>query len=170
MHQPRDAYIVLKTGDAFRKVSDSFCQRMSALPLEESKQEADKDKGGMIAAATCLAFAVELYIKALRMLNRLGPKRIHYLDELYSDLPNNLRRSIEKRYNAGMGTSSRALVVNITHKDATSQERMKKPQPEVDQSLLGVLKRSRDVFTTWRYLYDQGEPAKVQRANSVWTL
>ena len=126
MHQPGDAYIVLKTGDAFRKVSDPFRQRMSALPLEESKREADKDKGGMIAAATCLAFAVELYIKALRMLNRLGPERTHDLDELYSDLPNDLRRSIEERYNAGMGTSSRAFVVNITHKDATSQERMKK--------------------------------------------
>src|SRR6266487_1480225 len=99
-HQPGDALIVLQSADAFRRAARSFCEQVARLPTDEAMAEARKDIGAMIAAATNLAFAIELYMKALRIIYGLGPKWTHHLGKLYADLPSRLRHSIEVAYEA----------------------------------------------------------------------
>jgi len=123
--------------------------------------------GEMIATATNLAFAVELYMKALRIIYEQGPKRTHDLGKLYADLPLRLWRSIETAYEAApkpdVTRYATSLGISITHKDASPEERATIPRGEADESICAVLERSSNVFENFRYLYDQGEPGRVTR-------
>jgi hypothetical protein len=74
---------------------------MGSLPPKEGAEAAKKDFGGMIASATNLAFAIELYMKALRILNGLGPMHTHDLADLYANFPKELRQAIKTTYDAG---------------------------------------------------------------------
>lgn len=166
-HQPGDAGIVRESADAFRTAARPFCAQMARLPREEAMAEARKQKGTMIAAATNLAFAVELYMKALRIVYGLGPRRIHDLGTLYADLPSRLRRSIEAAYEAAPKPNvtryATSLGISITHKDASLQERATIPPGESDESIRAVLERSSNVFEAFRYLHDEGQPGRVTR-------
>jgi hypothetical protein len=135
----------------------------------------DTDFGPMIASATNLAFAIELYMKALRILNKLGPMRTHDLATLYANLPTELRRAIKATYDVAQkkldpSQPARALTVAISHKDAPQDDkdalqdhRFRAPTSMYDASLPAVLERSRVLFEEWRYLYEQGEHGKVKR-------
>ncbi len=166
-HQPGDAGIVLQSADAFRTAARPFCERVTQLPTQEAMAEARKAMGTMIAAATNLAFAVELYMKALRIIYGLGPKRIHDLGQLYADFSSPLRRSIEATYEAvpkpDVTRYATSLGISITHKDAPLEERTAIPRGEPDESMRAVLERSSNVFETFRYLYDEGEQGRVTR-------
>ena len=159
--------LVLQSADAFRAASRPFCEKVAKLRISEAVEEGRRDLGGMIASATNLAFAVELYMKALRIVNKQGPKWTHNLGKLYSDLPEKLRRSIEVTYEAApkpdVSLYATSLGISITHKDASAEERATIPRGPSDESILAVLERSSAVFENWRYLYDQGEPGRVKR-------
>ena len=87
--------VVFLSADAFRACSRPFRQKVAGLSIDAAKTEATKDLGGLVASATNLALSVELYLKALRMPTGLAPNRTHALDELYADLPQDLRESVE---------------------------------------------------------------------------
>lgn len=167
-HAPADAVTVLRVANAFRECSRPFCEKVGSIPPNQVRQVEDKDFGGMIASATNLAFAIELYMKALRILNQLGPMRTHDLAKLYMNLPEELRQAIKATYDAAQkkldpSQPARALTVTISHRDAPQEDRVRIPTSMFDASLRAVLERSRALFDEWRYLYDQGEPGKVKQ-------
>ncbi len=92
--------LVFLSADAFRACSRPLRQKVTGLSIDAAIAEAIKDLGGLVASATNLALSVELYLKGLRMATGLAPNRIHALDELYADLPKDLRQSIEATYEA----------------------------------------------------------------------
>lgn len=167
-HSPADAVTVLQAANAFREYARPFCEKAAeSFSPDEVRGVEDKDFGNVIASATNLAFAIELYMKALRILKELGPMRTHDLATLYAGLPKDLRRAIKVTYDDAQkkvdpSQPARAIGVVIVHKDALAQDRSLGILA-TDWSLRAVLERSRDLFRGWRYLYDQGEPGKVKR-------
>ncbi len=166
-YQPGDAAMVLRSADAFRAFSRPFCERVASLGRKEAIEEGRRSMGEMIASASNLAFAVELYMKALRIVHGQGPRWTHNLAKLYSEFPKELQESIEAAYAAAPKPNVLEHVIDlgisITHKDASEEDRIPKPLGPNDQSVRAVLERSSDAFEVWRYLYDQGEPGKVKR-------
>src|SRR5262245_56346448 len=98
------------------------------------------------------------------MVTGLAPIRTHALGDLYLDLPQDLRQSVEAAYEAtpkpAPAGQAFALDLSITRKDWPEEVRPPKPV-KLDKSLASVLHRSSAVFKTWRYLYDAGELGKV---------
>ena len=47
-----------------------------------------------MASAVNLAFSIELYLKALRAIHNKPTRRGHYLAELYTELPKELRQDL----------------------------------------------------------------------------
>ena len=172
--QPRaqergDATIVFASAGGFRRCFQGFRSRMGTLEINVAHVEAAKDAGSMIASAVNVAFSIELYLKALRILRNQRPNRTHDLSALYMELPTEVRESIEAEYETvpkpdPVGPAI-ALQVQIAHKDASAQDRASSMKGPIDHSLPAVLQRSRAVFETWRYLLDQGEPRKVKVLN-----
>lgn len=54
--------------------------------------------GDLVSSATNLGFALELYLKALRMQLCLPYRRTHDLWDLYMDLPDDVKLGIGKSY------------------------------------------------------------------------
>jgi hypothetical protein len=167
-HAPGDALSVIQAANAFREYSRPFCDKVRGFPPQQVKQVQDNDFGDLIASATNLAFAIELYIKAVRILHGLGPMRTHDLAALYASLPKTSRRRIQATYAATIQTldpsPSPLVVVRIAHRDAPQDEARrtdKLPDNVSDVSFERVLERSRDLFERWRYLYDQGKHGTV---------
>jgi hypothetical protein len=168
-HAPADALVVLQAANAFRDCARPLCQKLGGLLPEAAVQAVDSDFGGTIASASNLAFAIELYMKALRMLNKLGPMNIHELSKLYLNLPKELRRAIETTYDAMPKISApykqpKAVLVRISHKNAPESDRRDTPRWPTDVSLHALLERNNNLFERWRYLWDEGEPGKVKQA------
>jgi hypothetical protein len=97
-HGPGDAEIVLLSADGFRACSRPFREKVAKRGNEEAIREGRKDKGGMVASAVNLAFSVELYLKALRIIHTLPPSRTHDLGQLYAELPRQTRQFLEREY------------------------------------------------------------------------
>jgi len=110
-----------------------------------------------------LAFSIELYLKAVRILDGSRPSAHHHLDDLYAELPGPVRASLERAYDSapkGKPGQPKSLAIRIRSTEATTAG-PPAPSPS-DESLRAVLHRSRDVFKVWRYLHEQGEPGNVK--------
>jgi len=156
--------LVFLSADAFRACSRPFRQKVAGLSIDAAIAEAIKDFGGLVASATTLALSVELYLKALRMVTGLAPIRTHALGELYADLPQDLRQSVEAAYEATPKPApvGEAIALDLSIKRKDGPEEVSPPKTvKPDQSLASVLQRSSALFETWRYLYEAGELGKV---------
>jgi len=94
-----------------------------------------------------LAFAGELYLKALLALETSTTVRGHDLHKLFNLLPPKVRASIEKRFTEAMSASHMHFFV--------AQAR-----PDINFTLPGVLKEAARTFELWRYPGDD-EPLNM---------
>ena len=133
-------------------------------------QRAAGDIGGLIASATTLALAVELYIKGLRVLTRMPVARTHQLWSLYKQLPRDLKLAIEADYQSQTPPRKDATVtlevalhsVGPAPKEELAQlDDGKNTVERPDNSLPAVLRRCSDAFQTWRYLHEGGPPGSI---------
>jgi HEPN domain-containing protein len=159
---PGEFLVIFLSADAFRALSRPFRQTVAGLNIDAAKIEATKDMGGLVASATNLALSVELYLKALRMPTGLSPNQTHNLDELYAELPRDLRQSVEAAYEATAKPAPDSVIaLNLPIKRKDGPE-VRPPEPVgPDHSLPAVLQRSRRLFETWRYLYETAASGKV---------
>jgi hypothetical protein len=131
---------------------------MAGLHIDAADKEAARDWGSMVASATNISLALELYLKAFAILLRQPSRRVHDLDRLYADLPDGVRKDIEADYEAAPKPApvgeAVSVDVRIIHRDAARTEY--RADPNADHSLPAVLRRSSGVFERWRY---RGPPA-----------
>jgi hypothetical protein len=156
--------IALACADSFLSAAQSFIdpERIrTALPEGVfGIAEHGHALGDLAVCATNLAFAIEIYLKCLRAQVGLPTRSQgsgHDLSKLYEDLPPHTKREIEERYERGR-THPHPAYASITF--ALSQS----PKPPVwsdltdkSMNLAEVLKRSKDVFVSWRYVFEVKE-------------
>jgi hypothetical protein len=162
-----NAKIAIAAGDSFRKHAHIFLATLGS-DINVANLRAAQDIGGLISSATTLALAVELYLKAHRIIARLPVLETHHLWTLYKTLPVSLKNIIERNYdkqNPVDGNDSCALVVvvdtDLTDKDEFNKWKERKASPDTDNSLKGVLLRSSDAFVSWRYVHEQRNDPKL---------
>lgn len=117
------------------------------------------EMGNLVACATNLGFAVELYLKAL--LTQLDePVQIgHDLCALYGRIPQQVRTVIEKVYDLQLPKQARLLNGHMCVTLAKSP--LGKPSWDdykVSRALPDLLARSRDLFQSWRYIFEFTQP------------
>jgi HEPN domain-containing protein len=153
--------------DGFFNVAARF---FGALPagLNESARAAVEQKGELAAAATALALSIELYLKALAIRCGQRPLRTHDLGKLFSELPNELRSSIETAYTDVCNRKPRdapatlELFVTTTPFPPTEAEVAALQQRTPDNaSVRCLLNNEKDAFRNWRYVYESDMPSGV---------
>jgi HEPN domain-containing protein len=109
--------------------------------------------GAVVAAATNLAFALELYLKSL--LAHLGESsRGHNLHSLYVALPSDAQAEIRRRHDATWRAEWNGRRASITiAKGIPEPPRWDKYSNE-PKDLVAVLKRCSDCFQSWRYVLE----------------
>ena len=86
------------TADSFRKLSKVFTDSLIGLDRETLPQRLKEDFGGLVASATNLTLALELYLKSLRIVLGLSVPQHHNLWDLYKAVPQGYKTQIEQRY------------------------------------------------------------------------
>ena len=160
---PGDPGGALATADAFRVLSHPFIQKIAGR--NNASEIALQDIGGMIASATSLTLALELYLKALCLITRRSIQQEHNLWVLYRSLRDDVRRSLEAMYDGAVSTPDGQtieldVVVSLTPDEPIPPDRRTAPK---DRSLPSTLKKSADAFSTWRYLYGAAGPNQPAR-------
>lgn len=138
---------------------------ISAMELEESTraQQFTAGLGDVVAGATNLAFAIELYMKAILVVSKIDMPRGregHNLGRLYALMPQHFRTVIESAYAEtrksdwsgrypSMTLSVRPVTTGVPKWDDNRNESI---------DLHALLNRSSDIFTSWRYIYEFKRP------------
>ena len=160
-----DAGTALVAADAFYTHSRSFIPEIGP-DINVAHQKAAQNLGGLIASATMLALAVELYLKAIRIVTGLSVSETHDLWSLYKSLPQNLKISIEALFGALLPrdtskTAELEVAVWVGKAPSHSPDGWDEKSPHSkDVSVKAVLRRSSNAFITWRYLHEGGVPGQ----------
>lgn len=163
-NKTHSAELALTAADSFRNLAHVFLSQIAHKDRRDAAGTAAKDIGGLISSATTLSLAVELYLKALRMLVGLSVTDTHHLWTLYSPLPDPLKKIIEANYerqNKRAGKDS-VCIEAILYDGHRSEREIEELFGHVqsDTSLKAVLIRSSNAFIHWRYFHEQREECR----------
>jgi len=95
----RDPKLALDSADSFRSLAGRFVSSIR-MHLNYAWQDALADLGGLVASATNLTLAVEIYLKTLYILLGLQVPHTHNLLRLFSGLPREVQEALTHDYDA----------------------------------------------------------------------
>ena len=144
----------LVCGEAFQRLAEGFIPRIHAIK-EKSSPHMSNELGDLVACATNLGFAIELYLKALLMQLNIPVPRVHDLRALYDKIHGLVKEVLESVYDTAMIEDVRRLRGRVSFTLAKGQpKRPRRDEYKVSLDLPDLLARSRDIFESWRYIFE----------------
>jgi HEPN domain-containing protein len=153
------AQAAIVCGEAFQRLAQEFIPKIGAIK-ERSSYAMSSELGDLVACATNLGFAIELYLKALLTQLDLPVPQVHDLRALYDKIPQPVRALIESVYDTALPDQVRQLYgrVSLTIAKGPIGEPPRDDYTKVSLALPDVLARSRDLFQSWRYIFEFTQP------------
>lgn len=159
MKEYSEVQAALTCGEAFQRLAEELIPRIGSIK-EESAQAMSNELGDLVACATNLAFAIELYLKALLILLDLKVPQVHNLRDLYDRIPQPVRTLIESVYD----TAWPDQVHQLRGRVAITLAKGPPEKPQWDDyskerlALPDLLARSKNLFQSWRYIFEFRQP------------
>jgi len=154
----RDSQAALVCGEAFQRLAQELIPKIGAIK-EKSSQAMSSELGDLVACATNIGFAIELYLKALLTQLDLPVPRVHDLRTLYDAIPQPVRELIESVYDTALPDQVSQLYGRVSVTIAKGPlEDPRWDDYKVSPALPDVLARSRDLFQSWRYIFEFTQP------------
>jgi hypothetical protein len=154
----RDSQEALVCGEAFQRQADELIFDIRKV-REGSHHVMPDELGNVVVCATNLAFAAELYLKGLLIQLGQDVPMSHNLQKLYGAIDQPVRLLIESVYNKALpGEIQRlgGLVSFMFAKGPLEQPRWN--EYKVSKNLPDLLARSKDLFISWRYVFESSLP------------
>src|SRR6266567_7556531 len=154
----RDA--VVACAEAFLRLAEPVVIRIGKDVGERTESHPFlPSMGDVAAAATNLAFAIELYIKAMLIASKIDVptgREGHNLGTLYALMPQHFKTVIERSYEETRKRDWNGRYPSITVAMRPVPANLPRWDDNRSQSLgLGpLLDRSSDIFSSWRYIYE----------------
>jgi hypothetical protein len=149
-----DCILLVECAESFQKTGESFIDLIHQRYPEGSSWKPPSGLGELVCCATNLAFSLELYLKALLLqLGEAYPHQ-HDLSKLYAMLPTKVKQSIERNYNEYLKSVPAGVHASITVAKGPKAPPKWPDYSEESKDLASVLYRSRDIFRSWRYLFE----------------
>ena len=158
-----EAQAALKSGEAFQHLAKKFIPKISLIKEIPSPSMSNK-VGNLVACATNLAFAIELYLKSLLIIFDLKVPQTHKLDRLYKLVPPAVRTLIEEVYNIELPAQLYQLKgrasITLAHAHWTKCDPQNqllwgwRDYEKLSFALPDLLARSKDLFQSWRYVFE----------------
>jgi hypothetical protein len=166
--QPKhDRDAAVSCAEAFLRLAEPVVIRIGKDVPESTTQSRPflPSMGDVAAAATNLAFAIELYIKGILIASRIEPptgRDGHNLGKLYAALPPHFKDVIERSYEETRKNDWNGRYPSIIVAMRPEPANLPKWDDNRSQSLgLGpLLDRSSDIFSSWRYIYEFKNPGE----------
>lgn len=150
-----DLGVLVDCAESFQRVGESLMPKIRERVPEGSSLK-PAGLGDLVCCAANLGFSLELYLKALHSHMGNDAPRGHDLLELYSALPTKARESMERAFDELVNSASheaRAYASISVAKGAETSPAWPS-YPAEPKDLESVLRRSKDVFVSWRYLFE----------------
>jgi hypothetical protein len=160
----RDAAV--ECAEAFLRLAEPVVIRIgNDVPESTQSHPFLPSMGDVAAAATNLAFAIELYIKAILIESKIDAptgRDGHNLGKLHSAMPQHFKTVIERSYEETRKKHWNGKYPSITLAMRPVPANLPKWDDNRSESLdLGaLLDRSSDIFTAWRYIYEFKHPGE----------
>jgi HEPN domain-containing protein len=146
-------------GEAFQRAAERLIPRIWELKEGSSAITMSDEFGDLVVCATNLAFALELYLKALLTQFDFPVAQNHDLRALYDGLPQLIRELIEGVYNKALLDEVRRMEGRTSVVIAWGPlERPLFQDSKEWPALPDVLARSKDLFQSWRYAFEFSPP------------
>lgn len=149
-----DYALLVECAESFQKTGELFIDSIRQRYPEGSSLKPPSGLGELVCCATNLGFGLELYLKAL--LVKLGEEypRQHDLSKLYAMLPSEVKRSVERFYEGYLNSVPAGVHASITVAKGPRVPPKWSDYTKEPKDLASVLYRSRDLFRSWRYLFE----------------
>jgi HEPN domain-containing protein len=156
-----DSKTALACGEAFQRLAIGLIPRICEIK-NDPEYEISKEISDVIACATNLTFAIELFLKALLIQLGLPVPISHDLLKLYNKIPKTVRTIIEDVYNTKFPEQLHRLRKHsITLAIGPKEKFQEEPQwgdYKASTLLPKLLERSRNLFQSWRYYFEFRQP------------
>lgn len=149
----RDCKSAFICAEAFQRLAEQFIPNISNIK-ESMLLKMSQEVGDLVACVTNLSFAIELYLKALLIHSKLPVPKTHDLSILYDKLPDNLKKLIEDTYDICWRKEWLGRRATITLAKGPPQIPPWDDNSKRSTSLSDLLKRSKDLFESWRYIFE----------------
>lgn len=159
MKKHSEIQVALTCGEAFQRLAEELIPRIGSTK-EESSQAMSNELGDIVVCAANLAFAIELYLKALLMLLDSPVPQVHDLRVLYDKISQQVRELIEHVYDAKWPEQARQLHgrVSVTLAKGPREEPLWDDYTKESLALPDLLARSKNLFQSWRYIFEFCQP------------
>ncbi len=160
----RDSQLALVCGEAFQRLTEEFIPMIGTIKEEKFSQDMSNELGNLVACATNLGFAIELYLKAILTQLDLQVPLVHDLRILYGRIPQPVRAIIESVYDEALPDQIRQLNgrVSVTLAKGPIEKPRWDDYAKVSLALPDLLARSRNLFQCWRYMFEFSLPEDGQ--------
>ena len=139
--------------EAFQRLADQIIPSIADIGESTPSQMLQK-MGDLVACATNLAFAIELYLKALLIHFGLSVPQIHDLYDLYSEIPSQAKALIENTYESSWRKEWLGRRASITLAKGPPRIPNRDDSSKRSRTLSDLLNRSRGLFESWRYVFE----------------
>lgn len=155
-----DYALLVDCAESFQKMGELLIDGIYQRFPEGTSWKPPSGLGELVCCATNLSFSLELYLKALHA--KLGEPYLqeHDLSKLYASLPAEVRQAIEWNYDEYFRSIPPGVHASITVAKGPKAPPTWRNYTKEPKDLASVLYRSRDIFRSWRYLFEvrlQGE-------------
>lgn len=154
---------ILDSADAFYRLASHYIDR---IPTDLAAAKAFADNfGDLVASATNLILAAELYLKTFLAAGNFPVPTTHDLVDLFDRLRDDWRNKIEAAYEARRSaldqraTSTLTLYAQLG--DQPDLDKRVAPALPLDQRLALLLERNRTAFEMWRYVHEEMKSESV---------
>ncbi len=154
----RNSQEALVCGEAFQRLAEKLIPAVWTVK-EGCSHVMPDEMGDVVACATNLGFAVELYLKGLLIQMGLDVPMDHNLRNLYGAIPQSVRTLIESIYDKTLPDELQRLGDHVSFTIAKGP--LEVPQwndYRVPLALPDLLERSKDLFVSWRYVFEFSQP------------
>ena len=162
-HQECDLDAAIACAEAYLRLAEPALIRIKDVEESKEPDSFSSSLSDSVAAATNLAFAIELYIKAILIVSKIDVPQGrdgHKLGTLYAKMPQHFRDVIEKSYEETRKKDWNGVYDSITLSIGQVLAGIPKWDDNRSESfdLQVLLNRSSDIFTSWRYIYEFKKP------------
>ena len=148
----------LVCGESFQRLAEGLISAIWTVK-EGAHQVMPDEMGNVVACATNLAFAVELYLKGILVQLGLDVPMSHNLRVLYDAIPQSVRTLIESIYDTALPDEVRRLDGRVSFTCAIGPSgELSWDDYKVSLALPDLLERSKDLFVSWRYAFEFSPP------------
>jgi len=157
-----DLDLCFLSGVSFFQIASAFFEK---LPTDENEAArfALNQRGGLFVAATNLALAIELLLKALAIARKRKVVPDHTLVTLFDALPLDYQQSIEYLYGQEIrrpvAPHCIAVRLYISPVGVPVQQGPSEAVKKEGVSVRSVLEAESDALKLWRYMHEAGDPA-----------